>query len=327
MREARAELRAGRAAAAARLAAEAETLAGTAGRTRVRAVADEAATVLAQAQQRWRVAVGEVAAGRFAAALPHLEHVTRTASDLPAATELATVLARARAAIERADVAVAAAVAGPEAQRAAALLAVLAQCPEHPGAVAALARIPIAAPAWVNAARDARGDVVVLWEPSVTPAVTYKVSRLRPDGSWQVVGRVTDPALVDGGAPVGVEVPVYAVLALQPGRTSAACRSDSVPPVIAAPADLVPPRAGPVAPRAVSAVRVDGGSVRISWTGTGDVEYRVRHLAAGGRWRVVGRTRAMWIEDGGAEAGPVGVYAVSAGAGAGRSAEVRSDGG
>jgi hypothetical protein len=326
LREARAALRAGRAVAAARLAAEAEGLAGTAGRTQVRAVADEAATVLAEAQRRWRVATGEGAARRFVAALPHLEHVARTASDLPIAAELAALLARAQAAVERADRAVAAAVAGPERQRAAALLAVLAECPEHPGAVAALARIPVAAPTWVNAARDARGDVVVLWAPSATPAVTYKVSRLRPDGSWQVVGRVTDPTLVDGGAPVGVEAPVYAVLAVQQGRTSAECRSDSVPTAQPPPPVNVA-AGGPVPPRAVSATRIDGGSVRVSWTGSGDVEYRVRCLVADGRWRVVGRTRATWIEDGGAPAGPAGVYAVSAaGAGGDRSAEVRSDG-
>jgi hypothetical protein len=76
----------------------------------------------------------------------------------------------------------------------------------------------------------------------------------------------------------------------------------------------------------VRAVRV-GGAVRVSWTGEGDVEYRVRGLTPDGRWRVVGRTRALDIEDGGAPpAGPVPVYAVSAAANGERSEEARSDG-
>ena len=90
------------------------------------------------------------------------------------------LLRRARAGLERADRAVAAALAGPAADRARALLAVLADCPGHPGATAALAQIPVAAPAWVSAARDARGDVLVLWAASTTPDVTYRVSRQRP---------------------------------------------------------------------------------------------------------------------------------------------------
>jgi hypothetical protein len=76
----------------------------------------------------------------------------------------------------------------------------------------------------------------------------------------------------------------------------------------------------------VSAVRIAAGSVEVSWRGRAGIEYRVRCLEADGRWRVVGRTRTTTIEDGGAAAGPVGVYAVSAtGTGGGRSAEVRSD--
>lgn len=68
--------------------------------------------------------------------------------------------------------------------------------------------------------------------------------------------------------------------------------------------------------------------MRISWSGCGraDVEYRVRCVDAGGRWRVIGRTRATTIEDGGAAPGALPVYAVSAAAGGARSVECRTDG-
>jgi hypothetical protein len=69
------------------------------------------------------------------------------------------------------------------------------------------------------------------------------------------------------------------------------------------------------------------GAVRVSWTGGDGAEYRVRCLTADGRWRVVGRTGATSIEDGGAPPeGPVPVYGVSAAAAGDRSAEARSDG-
>jgi hypothetical protein len=184
----------------------------------------------------------------------------------------------------------------------------------------------------VSATRDARGDVVVLWAPSGTAGVTYKVSRQRPDGSWQVVGRVSDPSLEDGGAPPGVEAPVYAVVALQEGRSSAETRSDRVPapppaspPVPAPVAAATAPGRAPVPPSGVRAERIAAGSVRVSWRGAAGAEYRVRCLGADGRWRVVGRTTATTIEDGGAGAGAVPVYAVSAAAGGARSDEVRSD--
>jgi hypothetical protein len=58
----------------------------------------------------------------------------------------------------------------------------------------------------------------------------------------------------------------------------------------------------------------------------GAVEYRVRRLG-GDRWRVIGRTRTTRMQDGGAPAGVVPVYSVSAASGGVRSAEGRSDGG
>jgi cell division septum initiation protein DivIVA len=328
LKAARAALRAGRPTEAQRLVKAAEQHAADGGATRVRAVADEIAAALAAAGTRWRAAARACEARRWSEAVDHLEQLRRTAADVkgPRGEAVDDMLKRARAGLDRAERAVAAAVAGPAADRARALLAVLADCPGHPGATAALAQIPIAAPAWVSAARDARGDVLVLWAASATPEVTYRVSRQRPDGKWQVLGRTDATSMDDGGAPVGVDVPVYAVVALQAGRASEETRSDAVQSAGSAAASPTPP-SGPRPPRDVRAVRVAGGTVRVSWTGSGDVEYRVRSLTPDGRWRVVGRTRALDIEDGGAPpAGPVQVYAVSAAANGERSAEARSDG-
>jgi hypothetical protein len=122
-------------------------------------------------------------------------------------------------------------------------------------------------------------------------------------------------------------VPVYAVAALQAGRSSAETRSDAGQVAAPPAATLHPAGSGPEAPRDVRAERVAGGAVRVSWTGTGEAEYRVRCLTSDGRWRVVGRTRAYSLEDGGApQAGAVPVYGVSAAAGGARSVEARSDG-
>lgn len=327
LKAARAALRTGRPAQAQRLVEQARRAAGADGSTPVRAVADEVAAVLADADLRWRAAATAGAARRWTEALEHLEHLARTAADIPGTDDREELLARARSEVERADRAVAAAEVGPESDLARALLAVLAACPQHPGALAALDRIPLAPPAWVSAVRDARGDVVVLWAASVTPEVTYRVSRCRPDGSWQVVGRVSGTSVEDGGAPPGVEAPVYAVAALQVGRTSVETRSDAVPePTTLARTTSPAPNAVPPVPGDVRAVRAAGGSVEVSWTGHGDAEYRVCCLVGDGRWRVVGRTRATSMEDGGASQGPVPVYAVSAAAGGVRSAEGRSDG-
>jgi hypothetical protein len=322
LKQARAELRAGRPLAARRLVGEARTAAGDDGVTAVRAVADEIEVVLAEAQMRLSAAVAAADARRWAEALDHLDHLRRTASDVDGdgPVGLDELRERARSEVEQADRAVAAAEAGPEPARAAALMAVLAACPEHPGALAALGRLPLAAPAWVSATRDARGDVLVLWAPSDTPDVTYRVSRQRPDGGWQVVGRVATTSIEDGGAPPGVEAPVYAVSALQPGRSSTGTRSDDAP-VPAVPFSAVP-QSGPTS---VQVSRVARGTVLITWDGVaGGGEYRVRCRVDSTRWRVVGRTRGTSIEDGGAPDGPLPTYGVSVVVGGTRSAETTS---
>ncbi len=324
LRRARAALRAGRPREAWELVDAAMVAAGPGTGTgharmaaQARALSDEIAAVLADAQRRLGEADAAAADRRWVAAAVELDDLARTASDV--VPDLEERRSRARAEVVRAGERLAAALAGAEAERAAALRAVLADCRDHEGAREALdqfAVVPPAPPAWVNAARDLRGDVVVLWAPSTSHGVTYRVRRMHPDGTWQVVGRVTDSSIEDGGAPPGVEAPIYAVAAIQAGRTSTETRSDSAAAAV-----------GPAAPAGVLAVRAADGTVDVTWTPvSGDVEYRVRRLD-GDRWSVVGRTRATRMQDGGAPWGTLPVYAVSAARAGVRSAEGRSDGG
>ncbi|WP_063813620.1 hypothetical protein [Nocardia anaemiae] len=81
------------------------------------------------------------------------------------------------------------------------------------------------------------------------------------------------------------------------------------------------------APQRVEATRLANGSVLVAWspTSTDNVAYRVTRLQPDGSWRVVGRTQATELEDGGAPAVGQPVYAVAA-AVAGRYSEItRSD--
>ncbi len=355
LRAARAALRAGRPREAQRHVQDAQGRVGPDGATPVRAVADEVAAVLADADRRRRAAAAALDARRFVEAVEHLEHLARTAADVPGPDGLdpSSQLERARREVAHADAAVAAALAGAAADRPAALAAVLDACPGHPGAAAALAAIPVPPPAWVRAARDGRGDVLVVWEAPA--AGTFKVSRLAPDGRWQVVGRVTDTSVLDGGAPPAVEPPVYAVETIVAGRSSAPTRSDEQTPPAGSPpapsAGAAPTGAASTgaastgaaptastgapsasgapavdapaveAPTAVRAERDPSGTVVVAWDGPAGVEYRVRCRRPDGGWRVVGRTRATRIEDGGAGAGPLPEYAVSAARDGARSAE------
>ncbi|MBV9922143.1 MAG: hypothetical protein JOY78_15000 [Pseudonocardia sp.] len=314
LRRARAALRGGRPRAAQELVSAAADAGAVA--AQARALADEIAALLADAEGRLKEAAAAEADRRWVTAAFELDDLARTASDV--VPDLDERRARARQEVVRATERYAAALAGPEAERGAALRALLAECRDHEGAKAALERLaatPPDPPAWVNAARDLRGDVVVLWSPSTSHGVTYRVRRMRPDGTWQVVGRVTDNSIEDGGAPPGVEAPVYAVAAIHAGRRSTETRSDAAPVL------------GPAVPAGVLAVRAGDGTVDVTWTPVaGDVEYRVRRLDDD-RWQVVGRTRATRLQDGGAPAGTTPVYAVSAARGGVRSAEGRSDGG
>jgi len=285
---------------------------------------------------RWRAANEAMAGGRCTEAVSHLEQL-RTLGWRP--VEVEALLARAHRRIEQADGAVAAALAGPQAQQAAALLAVAGEQPDHPGALAELARLTVLPPRAATAVGTAAGQVEVSWQPSPTPGVSYKVRRQRPDGSWHVVGRSAAASLTDGGAPPG-SVPVYEIVAVQAGRLSAPVRTDQATDQAPdqatdhqpAPAEATPVAtiADPTAPVDVRAAHSGDGSVVVTWSpplsATGDVEYRVRCQDAAGRWRVVGRTRGTTIGDGGAMPGVMGVYAVSASVAGVRSTEARTAG-
>ncbi|MGW4354246.1 hypothetical protein ACWELJ_19380 [Nocardia sp. NPDC004582] len=81
------------------------------------------------------------------------------------------------------------------------------------------------------------------------------------------------------------------------------------------------------APERVTVSRKPDGTVVITWTPstTDQAEYRITRLLADGSWRVVGRTRGVAMEDGGAPAGPVPVYGVVASISGRASDMTRSD--
>ncbi|MEU1208595.1 Ig-like domain repeat protein [Nocardia sp. NPDC005825] len=81
------------------------------------------------------------------------------------------------------------------------------------------------------------------------------------------------------------------------------------------------------APEHVTVSRKPDGTVVITWTPstTDQAEYRITRLLADGSWRVVGRTRGVAMEDGGAPAGPVPVYGVVASISGRASDMTRSD--
>lgn len=347
LRAARKALREGRPVAAQRLAEDARRHALPERQPSIAAVADEIESVLADARQRWRAASAALQARRYADAADQLEHLTRVAADLAdpnGAVDAQPALAAARAAVAEADRIVQAAAAGPQTSRAAQLMAALDACPGHPRALAALAALPLAGPARVAATRAAGGDVTISWDRSPDAGVTYKVTRLDPDGAWRTVGRTGAVSITDGGAPAGPGTPVYAVVALHTGRASAAVRSDAGTNPPPAGRDrtgrsLVPPRspvpppmptAGPLpAPRQVHAQRGADGSVRVSWVpadSAADVEYQVARRADDGTWRVLGRTRGTSMDDGGAPDGPLPQYGVMARAGGVASARAVSPG-
>ncbi|MEV0341731.1 hypothetical protein AB0H49_22175 [Nocardia sp. NPDC050713] len=233
LKAARAALRSGRPQEAARHIAEARGLdPHNEGTTPIRSVSDDVERVLADAARLWRVALAARAATRYVEALEHLRQLRRVAADVPpptgSAAGLDELLAEAERAVAEADRLVAAAAAGPSAERSRTLRAAQAACVDHPGASEALAATPVPAPGRVTATRMANGSVQVVWTPAPADDVAYRVTRLQPDGSWRVVGRTGGTELEDGGAPPG-EVPVYAVAAAISGSYSEATRSDAGP--------------------------------------------------------------------------------------------------
>jgi hypothetical protein len=323
LRTARAALRQGKLLEARRLVEQARVIAGAEGTTPIRAVADEIADALTEARLRWRAASVALAGRRFAEAVEYLEHLCRTAVDVPGPAgsgDAQAELDRARREVADADRQVGSAMEGPDA--AAALLGILQTWPEHPSALAALAAMPLHPPGTVTVARGRNGSVVVSWVPSPTAGVTYRVSRRGHNGSWRVIGRTAATTVEDGGAPAGPALPEYAVAAVRAGISSENAGTGGVPEPVQ---PTVPKQTS--APAQVAARRTPGGSVIVSWAGPAGAEFRVSRQGADGRWQVVGRTQGLSIEDGGASgAGAPPVYAVSARLDGVTSAQTRSGG-
>lgn len=307
LRSARRALRAGRLYEAREYVTEAGRVAGAEGAIPVRAVADEIDAALDEAAARWRAASAAMDARRFAEAVEHLAYLERTASDLRGPRgegPVQSLLLKAQREVEEADRQVEAALTSPDSAHA--LLTVLATFPDHPAALNALAAIPVRPPGRVTAVRDTSGSVVVSWAPSQTENVVYRVMRHGDDGTWRVVGRTPSTHVVDGGAPAGSVIPVYAVTANQAGRRSEEVHSglpaaSPLPPASPLPLPPATPAQLP-APTNVRAQRAGDGSVTVSWSGPTGAEYKVSRQSPDGRWRVVGRTRESSIEDGGVPA-------------------------
>ncbi|WUA05271.1 fibronectin type III domain-containing protein [Nocardia sp. NBC_01377] len=234
LKAARGSLRHGRPQEAARQVAQARQLDNGAGTTPIRSVADEVERVLAEAGVRWRNVTSALAAKRYVEAVEHLEYLRRTASDVPPPTGrtagLEESLAEARRAIAEADRLVAAAVAGPPADRTRGLLAARDICADHRGVAEALAATVVEPPGNVRVSRVRNGSAQVTWSASPAGNVDYRVTRLQPDGSWRVVGRTRVTELEDGGIPSTGTLPVYAVAAALAGQYSEIARSDAPPP-------------------------------------------------------------------------------------------------
>ncbi|WP_045876174.1 zinc ribbon domain-containing protein [Pseudofrankia sp. DC12] len=199
-------------------------------------LAARAAAALAAAEAGWRALADDRAAGRAQAALDRARWLVAQAADVrgPDGRDAAEVLAEltvAQAMIRRR---VDAALGLPPAQREAALVAVLASASDSPEALAALAALPLGAPADLVAvptvATGPTGAVLLRWRSADTAApVTFWVDRVVA-GTLGVpptragLGTTTVAELTDAGAPAWAPV-FYEVTAFSANRRSAVART------------------------------------------------------------------------------------------------------
>ncbi|GAB3203375.1 hypothetical protein GCM10027261_44750 [Geodermatophilus arenarius] len=238
---ARAALRDGRPAAARRHADAALSAAGEL-LPPIRAVRDEAAEVAARAGAAWRGVGPAVAARRPAAAAAAREQLVATAADVPGpgGEDAAELLRRSREALALADAVLAPACTGRD--REDALLAALDAVADHPAARAELAALGVAPATDVVVAPAPGGAREVRWTASASPGpVEYRVLRVRPDGTRQVVGTTTVTTLEDGGYG---EVAGYVVVASRLGVAAPEARGGDARP--RPPAASLPPVTGVV---------------------------------------------------------------------------------
>ncbi len=304
--QARAALRAGRAVQAQQLVGEARRLAGGT-LPPIRAVDDEVAAVLAEAQQQWRTVEQALATSRFTTAAGALERLVQLAADLPSprGTSVVDALALARAGLEAAGARLVAAQVLSGTSRELALLEAARLAPDHEGTVAALADVVVAPPTSVRAERVG-GGVRVSWQASTSPGpVDYRVRR----GNGRAVGTTQTTELEDGLPPGGGPLPTYVVVARRAGIVSSEAASGDEPPgaapprlgtPAATPAATPAPRANPTpaspranptpaaqpspsAPQVVTSLTVlpMGRRIRLAYPPPGSGQGEVRRLPAG----------------------------------------------
>lgn len=96
-----------------------------------------------------------------------------------------------------------------------------------PGSAADAAPVPVD----VRAERTP-GDpsITITWTAGGAQEVEYKVTRLAPDGRWQVVGRTRSTSIVDGAVAPDADIPTYAVVAKAGSAVSAEVRTPDPAP-------------------------------------------------------------------------------------------------
>ncbi|MDF3280788.1 hypothetical protein [Gordonia sp. N1V] len=144
-----------------------------------------------------------------------------------------------------------------------------APAPGPPPAAAASAEPRPAAPSQVRA-EAVDGTVRVSWEPSPSAGVSYRVTRVEPNGRRQVVGRTSETALDDGGVGTATPLPTYEVTATRAGVHSDVAISGNPPPPPRPPGPAPTTPTAPTTPPtdnlpAVTDVRVDGDRVIFAW--------------------------------------------------------------
>ncbi|AFR47299.1 Ig-like domain repeat protein [Gordonia sp. KTR9] len=235
----------------------------------IAAVADEVERVIIRAVTDSRRAGDLADEKRHVAALELLESVLGVARDIDLLPDvdgrLDERLEQSRDVVTRAAAAARTASAGDPAGLAA-VAELRRQIVDHDELNSAAAEVTVEPPRNVRSVADG-GAITVTWEPSATGSVTYRVVRIGFDGSTRTLGRTTATELSDGSAPDPVP-PVYEVTAVYAGHRSAPARTDSVSAPSAGSATAAPER--PTTPRPddpppVTAVRVEGDTVRFDW--------------------------------------------------------------
>ncbi|MGW6035539.1 Ig-like domain repeat protein [Gordonia terrae] len=271
LRAARAALRDGLPVRARASVADARASAGDDGEAlrQIAAVADEVERVIGQAVADARRARDLAEEKRHVAAVELLEDILRRARDIDllpdAGGRLDERLEQSRDVVARADETAWAASTGDPASLSAAA-EMRRQIVDHGALNRSAADVTVDPPRNVRSVAEG-GAITVSWDPSATESVTYRVVRIGFDGSTRTLGRTTATELSDGSAPDPV-APVYEVTALHAGHRSEPARTDSTSApsadsARAAPVHPATPR--PDDPPPITAVRVEGDTVRFDW--------------------------------------------------------------